>query len=343
MQIFNPTLGIGKHRQLVEICCQLDSYGKGAHPYYIGQGVIDGWEELKYLDNEKIRRHFYGYSDGKYGGGIKANLNCLREFVSHPNYAGSWTWSRGGGWNGPYIKDELWCELNALVMAKWAQDTSQSEKAVVKQFAKDKLGLSEIDQDRFYQICLLSSAGTLRGRCSYFARNNVWWTRDDVMGGIDQQARGMFDNVIKEGVTEKMIAEKAEAVAIWRQIEALSRQLEISDPKMKEFVVTSCSYGRIKFEIFEKGWTVMLLGTLGDKTGNYDRGRIAKAIADYDQLWKEWKALKDSSPSCATLYHNNYCRYIRGRRMEHSDNGMDSSINKYRKIISKKASIAMIR
>ena len=42
---FNPTLGIGRHRQIVEVCCQLDSYGKGAHPYYIGDGVINGWEE----------------------------------------------------------------------------------------------------------------------------------------------------------------------------------------------------------------------------------------------------------------------------------------------------------
>jgi len=333
MQIFNPTLGIGHHRQLVEVCCQQDSYGKGAHPYYIGQGVIDGWEELKYLDDEKIRRHFYGYSDGRY----KANLNCLREFITHPNYAGVWTWSRGGGWNGPYITNELWCELNALVVARWARNPSRTEKEIVKEFARDKLGLSESDQDRFYRICLLSAAGTLRGRCSYHAKNNVWWTRDDVMGGINEQAPGMFDTVIKEGVTEKMIAEKAEAVAMWREIEDLSRQLEIPAPAMQEFVRTSCTYGRIKFEIFEKGWTVMLLGTLGDKTGNYDRQRIADAIADYDRLWKEWGALKESSPSCATLYHKKYCRYIRGLRMEYSDTGLDSSIGKYRKLVSAEA------
>ena len=104
---------------------------------------------------------------------------------------------------------------------------------------------------------------------------------------------------------------------------------------MKEFVVTSCTYGRFTFEIFEKGWTVMLLGTLGDKTGNYDQDRIASAIADYDRLWKEWRALKEASTSCATLYHSNYCRYIRGVRMEYSDTGLDSSINKYRNLLKK--------
>jgi hypothetical protein len=331
MQIFNPTLGIGKHRQLVEVQCQPEDYGKGAHPYYIGQGVIDGWEELQYLNDDKIRRRFYSESDGRY----KANLNCLRDFVTHPNYAGVWTWSRGGGWNGPYIKNELWSELNALVVAKWTQNPRRSEKEIVREFARDKLGLRGVDQDRFYQICVLSAAGALRGRCSYYAKNNVWWTRDDVMGGIDEQARGMFDEVIQEGVTEKMIAEKAEAVAIWRQIEALSRQLEIPDPAIKEFVQTSCAYGRIVFAIFEKGWTVMLLGTLGDQTGKYDRDRMAQAIADYDRLWEEWRVLEKSSPSCASLYHNNYCRYIRGLRMEHADTGMGSSINTYRKIVEK--------
>lgn len=331
MQIFNPTLGIGKHRQVVEIQCQYEDYGKGAHPYYVGQGVIDGWEELQYLNDEKIRQHFYSESDGRY----RENLNCLRDFIKQPQYAGILTGSRGGGWNGPYIKNELWCELNAFVITKWVQDPRRSEKEIVREFARDKLGLMGADQDRFYQICVLSAAGALRGHCSYFAKNAVWWTRDDVMGGINEQEPGMFDQVIQDGVTEKMIAEKAEAVAIWHQIKALSQQLEIPDPVMKEFVQTSCTYGCIEFEIFEKGWTIMLLGTLGDKTGNYDRDRIAKAIADYDRLWKEWRALKEASPSCATLYHSNYCRYIRGVRMEYSDTGLDSSINKYRNLLKK--------
>jgi hypothetical protein len=331
MPLFNPTLGIGKHRQRVEVCCQQDSYGKGAHPYYIGQGVIDGWEELQYLDDPDIRRHFYGVSAGKY----KPNLNCLRDFISHPNCAGVWTWSRGGGWNGPYVKNEFWCELNALVVSRWARDPSRSEAEACREFARKKLGLSRIDQDRFREICLLSAAGALRGRCSYFAASNVWWTRDDVMGGIAEIGPVTFANVIKEGVTEKMIAEKAEAVAIWRRIEALSRQLTIADPALREFVTSSCTYGRIKYEIFEKGWTVMLLGTLGDETGSYDRDRIRRAIAGYDQLWEEWRALEEASPICATLYHNNYCRYIRGLRMEHADTGMDSSIARYRSLVGK--------
>jgi hypothetical protein len=95
LQEFNPCLGIGKHRQIVEVCCQLDSYGKGAYPYYNGQGVIDGWEE-------------YANHKGPKG---------LRDIVNKPTYAGTWTWSRGGGWAGPYIPNEFWCKLNTYVVA----------------------------------------------------------------------------------------------------------------------------------------------------------------------------------------------------------------------------------
>ena len=42
----NPCLGIGRHAQIVEVECQREYEGKGAHPNYIAQGVIDGFAEL---------------------------------------------------------------------------------------------------------------------------------------------------------------------------------------------------------------------------------------------------------------------------------------------------------
>jgi hypothetical protein len=103
MTPFNPTLGIGKHRQIVEVQCQREAYGKGAHPYYVGDGVINGWEEYATLMKP-------GQPEG------------LRDLVNNTNFAGVWTWSRGGGWEGPYITNELWCALNAYVIAKYAEN-----------------------------------------------------------------------------------------------------------------------------------------------------------------------------------------------------------------------------
>jgi hypothetical protein len=33
----------------------------------------------------------------------------LSDLVRGARYAGIWTWSRGGGWIGPYLPDEFWC------------------------------------------------------------------------------------------------------------------------------------------------------------------------------------------------------------------------------------------
>ncbi len=106
---FNPTLMIGKHRQIVEVECQLEVYGKGAHPYYVGKGVIDGWEEYAWLMKP-------------------CEAKGLRDIAKHPLFAGIWTWSRGGGWDGPYIKDEFWCALNARVLSQFALRPERSEE-----------------------------------------------------------------------------------------------------------------------------------------------------------------------------------------------------------------------
>ncbi|MCP3997969.1 MAG: hypothetical protein GY722_23360, partial [bacterium] len=42
---FSPPLGIGDHKQVVEIQCQREYEGKGAFPNLIAAGVIDGFEE----------------------------------------------------------------------------------------------------------------------------------------------------------------------------------------------------------------------------------------------------------------------------------------------------------
>jgi len=126
---FNPTIGIGKHRQIIEVQCQREAYGKGAHPYYVGQGVIEGWEEYAWMEKP-------GQPKG------------LRDVIHNPLIAGVWTWSRGGGWDGPFITNELWCELNAYVVSKYTEDPSRTEADIFEEF-EHRLGLSGDDLARF--------------------------------------------------------------------------------------------------------------------------------------------------------------------------------------------------
>ena len=62
---------------------------------------------------------------------------------------------------------------------------------------------------------------------------------------------------------------------------------------------------------------------MGDKSGNYDYGKLSAAIARYDSLWDEWRALKTAHPSCATLYKNIAFK---------NRPGVGAAVDRYRKI-----------
>lgn len=296
---FNPTLMIGQHRQIIEVQCQREAYGKGAHPYYIGDGVINGWEEYAWL-----------MPAGQPRG--------LRDVITNALCAGVWTWSRGGGWEGPYIKNELWCELNAYVIAKYAENPSRSEADIFDAFAREQLKLSAEDRQKFRELNLLSTKAVLRGQLTTLGvRINVWWARDHFLEEPD------LSDFIKKGLVEKALAEKAQSVAMWRRIEGLAREIHFADPATQEFVEVSGTYGRIKYEIIQQAWTVLFFGKQGDQTGRYDRASIQKAIAEYDRLWREWRALAAAHACCATLYKDVGFDY---------KPGLGQAINRYRNI-----------
>jgi hypothetical protein len=309
---FNQTLAIGKHQQVVEVQCQREYEGKQAHPNYIAQSVIEGFEEYDYLMKPE-------------------QAQCLNDIKDSSQFAGVWTWSRGGGWLGPHLKNEFWCEQNAYVMAKWAQNTSRSEEEIFTEFAKYK-GFPDDDIPKLREISLLSAKAVFRGKYTRYGTYSVVWTRDQFINGSGS-LKGYFDYTMKEGIVEKVLAEKRESVDMWKRMVILAKQIHTKDEALNEFLITSIEYGRIKYEIFEKGWIVMLLGHIGDKTGEYHKERIREAIASYDELWEEWKQLEKSSPSCATIYEPNGFA-IRGHLdiYGNPENGIGASIDRYRKI-----------
>lgn len=274
---FNPTLMIGKHRQIVEVQCQREAYGKGAHPYYVGDGVINGWEEMSRLVKPSSPRG-------------------LRDIIHHPLYAGTWTWSRGGGWEGPYISNEMWCTLNVYVISKFSLNPHLTEPQILRSYARS-IGLRGKDIDSFRDLQLLSAKGVLRGQLTNLpAIIDVWWTRDDKFGNPD------LSDFIAMGLTQAAIAEKAEASRIWTQMIEIASQISWPDAPTKDFVMTSMAYGTCKYAIIESAWTALLLGREGDSLKRHNVSAIQKAIGDYDSAWLSWRRLYETHASCATLY-----------------------------------------
>ena len=209
------------------------------------------------------------------------------------------TWSHGGGWGGPYITHEIWTDLNTYVVSHWAQNIQKTEEELFYEFA-DSLGLDNYNADLFRQIALLSIEGVRKGHCNSYTSNSLWWTRDSYFSVADND--NIIRNVISENKEELVLAEKAESVAIWLQIEAISKQFSCMNKDLQEAIRVSCSYGRIKYQLIEQMWKLMLIN------GNYklnkpvDNNVVSTILDRYDILWKEWQSLKDSSIWCATIY-----------------------------------------
>ncbi len=323
---FNPTLGIGNHEQIVEVQCQREYEGKGAYPNYVMDGVINGFEE--YQTNKPQPKN-----------------KSLKDIANGKNFAGVWSWSRGGGWVGPYITNEFWCKLNAYVISQWGANKTLTEEQIFNQFMNEN-GIRDLaSRKAFRRLCLLSAKAVLRGQTSAkypFDNDWVWWIRDHFLAGIDSLPTSTsfpsegylfkaFTAYYQQGLLPNIITEKQEAVSIWKEIVALSFQIKMTNKADENYIKVSSQYGLLLQTIITEGWQIMALGFIGDKTAKYDVEKIALSIKKYDLAWQRFNQLKAVNPSCASLYKPFAFTYTAPDY--HQQQGIGASINKYRKLI----------
>ncbi|WP_199271525.1 hypothetical protein [Cellulophaga sp. L1A9] len=275
---FSKVIGQGRHRQIIEVQSAREYEGKGAYPNYIANGVIDGFEEHARMPEERI--------------------NSLQEFVeTKPElYAGIWTWSRGGGWDGPYIQDELWCDLNSWVMAQWGQNTEKSEAFIFNRYAKERLNLTGDDITKFRKLCLLSAEAVVRGRNSTYSDMNPWWTRD----------QGIAWPMVVKGTLEqeRNLAQKDEAIVKWKEIVKLAKSIHWQNEATKNHAIGSSEYGLKLFKIYRT------LVYMDNAVVQGDTKEVQKWIKAYDKAWKSYNKLAEKYSTIATLYTQDYKRHI---------------------------------
>lgn len=291
MTPFNPCIGIGAHPQIVEAQSRMEAYGKGAHPYYSAKGVLDGWPETKYEITFGKHGFTGALTDPQSPRGVK-------DIVDKGLLSGIWTWSHGGGWEGPYIKHEIWADLNTYVISQWGQHPHKTEEELFYEFAEG-IGLKGYQADLFRQLNLLSVEAVRKGHMNSYADNSVWWTRDHYFSVSSN--KGVVDQILAKGKVDEVLAEKQESVALWQQIVAISKQINVPDTATQAAIEVSCVYGRIKYALIEQMWRMMLYHAQGKPDKNYDLNQLRNALEKYDKLWEEWRQLA-KEPSCATIY-----------------------------------------
>ncbi len=292
MTPFNPTIGIGNQPQIVEAQSRMEAYGKGAHPYYTAKGVIDGWPETKYEIT---------FGSHEFTGKLNdpAKPRGIKDVLSTGLLKGVLTWSNGGGWDGPYTTHEIWTDLNTFVISQWGRNPERSEEDIFYEFGAN-LGLQGYQADLFRQLCLLTVEGVRKGQLNTYTSNSVWWSRDQYFSVAEN--KNVLNEIIRKNVEKQVLAEKAEASAIWRQIELLSKQFCVKDAETQEAIEVSSTYGRIKYELIEQMWILMIENARAKRNGTLDKERVRSAIKTYNRLWDEWRHLKSSSKYCASLY-----------------------------------------
>lgn len=118
-----------------------------------------------------------------------------------------------GGWTGPYITNELWCDLNAFVVATWANHPQLSERKCFDRWARLR-GFDPGSRDILHRIAMLSADAIVRGRASLLTPIEAWWTRDQFISGEDMLLPTLED-IIRKDRTREVLAEKQESVALW--------------------------------------------------------------------------------------------------------------------------------
>jgi hypothetical protein len=303
---FNESITLGKHSQIIEVQCQREYEGKGAYPSYVMNGVINGSSEM---------------NEGK----------GLKDVINHPHVKGIYTWSRGGGWYGPYLQNEFWCDLNAYVISRYANNPEKSEEDIFNEYCREKMNLAEADIKKFRQICLLSDTALLRGRyCEAYDKSlqgrehpSCNWMRDDRLGGYMQMDK-MFEYLYTNSLFEDALAEKQESVVLWSKARNLFDEINIPDKDLKEYIGVSIEFALRLFNIVLCGWEITIEGFIQRKTGTCNLDKIKKSIEKYDKLWQQYRELKEYNACCATLYQG---EYISERP------GMDASVNECRKLL----------
>jgi hypothetical protein len=284
----NPSLGLGHHPQIIEVQCQREYEGKGAFPCYIGHMISEGFPE-----NKK-----------------PVGLGTL---LQRPNIRGVFTWSRGGGWFGPYLKNEFWCRLNVHVISVLTQNPLKPEPEIFADFCRDTMRMDEASTGAFRKACELSSQALLLGRyCA--AYDAQWqettiptelWMRDDRLGGMEQ-LKPVFRYLHEHSETAAAIAEKWESVRLWKEALKEFDAVVIPDLSLRNAIDTSFRYAINLFEIIALGWEILAVDFAANYGSALNRNRLCALHARYAAAWEAYLALEESAPDCASLFRGDF-------------------------------------
>ena len=102
-----------------------------------------------------------------------------------------------------------------------------------------------------------------------------------------------------------------ESVGIWRTIVSLADSIKCGDARTGEYIRTSARYGEALHRVMWHGCAVVYKGYEARTRGTTrDEAAIALHARAYDEAWADLYMLKATRGECASLYCDEYPRYV---------------------------------
>jgi hypothetical protein len=226
---------------------------------------------------------------------------------------GVWTWSRGGGWEGPYIKNELWCELNAWVMAQWALDPAATELSLFNRFATEKIGLPAAQLAAFREMALLSAEAAWRAKRGTNNSLSPWWSRDQYY---------LYPTLSSNAATRaQMLADQDAVIVKFERMVEIAKTLTPSNPEDRECMISSSLYGLHLMRIWQAVKNMVA-------SEGVNPVALKSWLGRHDEAWADYLALATTYPdSAASFYVKNAQRSSGGENPTTAEPRIRAAVN----------------
>ncbi len=249
------SLNVGNRPVMYELQCQREFEGKGGVPNWQAGLWRDGPPEMD-------------------------EATGLSRLSNEVNFAGVLAWVRGGGWGGPFVKNESWIDANVYAAPRLADDPQLSLDALAEDWLKKRLHIDNSNVVDPFKRVLERSAEAVR-QAFYigpFARQkaDAWhpaadWVQDDV---LDAAAAWRMIQRLRNNQLDDVVEEKARAASTIAQLRH-ELQVNVNDrnhPTL-EPLVNTLLYAESLYETMRD----LLAGLVA-----YRRFQKSKSAADSD-------------------------------------------------------------
>jgi len=179
----------------------------------------------------------------------------LAEVSDKVNLAGLWAWVRGGGWGGPFVKNERWIDANVVAVPMLADNPRVATTDMADAWIDQRISVQKDKAKSVLRQVLERSTKTILGSfyIEPYARlqKTPWhpngdWIQDDL---LDARAAWRMVQAIADDQLDRVVAEKADAVGHMADDRAALQQIVTGGNRNDlDPLVCTMMYGESLFE-----------------------------------------------------------------------------------------------